>query len=112
MGEIVRKHARPATESKFLVDSESVIYLCPGPLSDFISYQISRYGVHRVHDVMRRALTELALRKGNVTIQRPSRFCKRLNDGKPVELDYVDTIYVAFNRPDLFRLDYPELYGG
>jgi len=112
MGEIVRKHARPPTDSKFLVDSEMVVYLSPTPLADLIAYQISRYGVHRVHNVIRRALFDLAERKGNVTVKRPSKFCSRVNAGTPIELDYVDAIYVAFGRPDLFRMDYPELYSG
>lgn len=110
MGEIVRKHARPQTDSKFLIDSEIVVYLDPKPLAALIAYQISMHGVHRTHDVIRRALTDLAARKGNVTVKRPSKFCSRVNAGTPIELDYVDAIYVAFGRPDLFRTDYSKLY--
>jgi len=112
MGEIVRKHARPPTDSTFLIDSEMVVYLHPGPLAELIAYQISTYGVHRAHDVIRRALADLAERKGNVTVKRPSKFCSRVNAGAPIELDYVDAVYIAFGRPDLFRIDYPELYSG
>ncbi len=112
MGEIIRKHPRPSTESTFPTDSEMLVYLSPEPLAELIAYQIMTYGVYKTHATIRCALVDLARRKGNATAKGSSKLCSLVNSNTPIELDLVDALYVAFGRSDLFRLDYPELYAG